>query len=87
MSVILHILVALLALVAVVPGANAHAIITPALGVNGSATRNDVQRPTTQSPCGNVNIATELPLSTPIIALANGSFIANITNFNGCVHP
>ncbi|KAE9389392.1 hypothetical protein BT96DRAFT_1003291 [Gymnopus androsaceus JB14] len=30
---------------------NAHAIMTPALGVNGTAVRNDVQRPSSSQPC------------------------------------
>ncbi|KAI0701395.1 hypothetical protein BC835DRAFT_246534 [Cytidiella melzeri] len=61
----------------------AHAIITPALGVNGTATRNDVQRPSTNAMCGNTNINNTLTSSTPIIAKSDGTFMANVTNFNG----
>ncbi|PSS36964.1 hypothetical protein EW026_g2070 [Hermanssonia centrifuga] len=60
----------------------AHAIISPALGVTGTPVRNDVQRPSTASPCGSVNIAKTLDTTTPIVAAADGSFTTNITNFN-----
>ena len=72
-------------LVVLFPTAYSHAIITPALGVNGTAARSDVQRPSTKAPCGNVDITQELPLSTPISVFANGTFFANVTNFNGYV--
>ena len=61
----------------------AHAIISPALGVKGAPTRNDVQRPSQQKPCGNVNIAETIGTTQPIIAQAQGTFVANVTNFNG----
>ncbi|KAJ3522772.1 hypothetical protein NM688_g8826 [Phlebia brevispora] len=63
--------------------AYAHAIITPALDVNGTGTRNDVQRPTNTSMCGGVNITAALPSSITIPLQAGGIFSANITNFNG----
>ena len=62
--------------------AQGHAIISPALGVTGTPTRNDVQRPSNNSPCGNVNIAQTVGTTTPIVANADGSFTATITNFN-----
>jgi len=62
---------------------SAHAIISPALGVKAAPVRNDVQRPSSASPCGNVNIAQTLDASTPVTASKNGSFAANVTNFNG----
>ncbi|KAJ3544542.1 hypothetical protein NM688_g5728 [Phlebia brevispora] len=62
---------------------SAHAIISPALGVTGTPVRNDVQRPTTQAPCGNVNIAQAIGTTTPINAAADGTFTTNVTNFNG----
>lgn len=61
----------------------AHAIITPALGVNGTATRNDVQRPTNASMCGTVNITATLTTSGTIPLRSDGTIMANITNFNG----
>lgn len=63
--------------------AHAHAIITPALGVNGTGGRNDVQRPTNASMCGSVNITAALPTSVAIPLQGDGTFLANITNFNG----
>ncbi|KAH9851052.1 hypothetical protein C2E23DRAFT_733802 [Lenzites betulinus] len=66
--------------------ANAHAIITPALGVTGAAVRADVQRPSASSECGTVNIAQSLDSSPFTIAdPATGIFNANITDFNGGV--
>ena len=65
--------------------AHAHAIISPALGVTGTPVRNDVQRPSKAAECGNVNIATDLNTVTPIVAKADGSFAATITNFNAYV--
>jgi len=62
---------------------NAHAIVNPALGVKGNATRNDVQRPSAAKPCGNANIAQSLDTSTPVPADANGTFSPTITDFNG----
>ena len=61
---------------------NAHALINSALGVKGKATRNDVQRPSTGSPCGNVNIAQTIDTTTPIPVSANGSFSTSIVDFN-----
>jgi hypothetical protein len=61
-----------------------HALITPALGVKGNGVRNDVQRPSGNSPCGNVDIAKNLDTTTPAIAGADGSFTLTVTNFNGC---
>lgn len=63
--------------------AYAHAIITPALGVNGTGTRGDVQRPTNASMCGSVNITATLPTSGTVPLQADGTFSVNITNFNG----
>jgi hypothetical protein len=62
--------------------ANAHAIITPALGVSGAGTRNDVQRPSAQKPCGNINIAQTIGTSTAISVSSNGTFQATATDFN-----
>jgi len=59
-----------------------HAIISPALGVSGTPTRNDVQRPSNNQQCGNVNIAQTIGSTTPIAANADGSFTATVTNFN-----
>jgi len=60
-----------------------HALITPALGVKGKGVRDDVQRPSNNQPCGNVNIAKNIDSSTPAVAGADGSFTLTVTNFNG----
>ncbi|KAI0355932.1 hypothetical protein OH77DRAFT_274517 [Trametes cingulata] len=65
--------------------AAAHAGITPALGVNTTFVRANVQRPTAAAPCGTINIAQNFDSSTPIIANPDGTFDATITNFNGGV--
>ena len=64
--------------------ASAHALVTPALGVQGAGARANVQRPSTASPCGNVNIAATLGTSTAVAATGD-TFSATITNFNAGV--
>jgi len=63
--------------------ANAHAIVSPALGVSGTPVRNDVKRPSAASPCGaGVNVASALDSSTAVTASAAGVVDATGTNFN-----
>ncbi|EIM88835.1 uncharacterized protein STEHIDRAFT_166817 [Stereum hirsutum FP-91666 SS1] len=76
-------LVALTVLLALTTQVHAHAGVSPALSVSGDLTRNDVQRPSSSSPCGNINIAKSVDSSTPVKAATNGSFAATVTNFNG----
>jgi hypothetical protein len=73
---------AVLALSAV--NVSAHAAINPALGVKGTAVRNDVQRPAGNKPCGNAAL-TALDSSTAVKADASGSFTVDVENFNGSV--
>lgn len=62
---------------------NAHAGVTPALGVSGNLTRNQVKRPSASSPCGaGVNIATDINSATPVAADATGSFNAEAVSFD-----
>ncbi|KAF5310567.1 hypothetical protein D9619_008197 [Psilocybe cf. subviscida] len=63
--------------------AHAHAAIAPALGVSGTPVRNNVQRPSSANPCGNVNIANTINTSTAVAANSAGQFTTTITNFNG----
>jgi phage gp45-like len=70
-------------LLALTSTVDAHALITPALGVKGNGARSDVQRPSGASLCGNVNILQNLDTSTPIQAAADGTFLPSITDFNG----
>jgi len=65
----------------------AHAAIAPALGVAKDPVRNDAQRPSKQSPCGNIDIASNIDSSTAVTADASGVFKTSITNFNGLVCP
>jgi len=58
-----------------------HAVINPVIGITGAAVRGDVQRPSTASPCGTVNIATALKTSTSITATGD-AFTAIVQNFN-----
>jgi len=62
--------------------ANAHAGVAPALGVAGTFTRNDVQRPSTAAECGKINVANTIDSSTAVVAAADGTFTATVTNFN-----
>jgi len=61
---------------------NAQAVVAPALGVKGTPVLGDVQRPSADHPCGNVNIAQTLDTSTPVAADANGTFLASIDSFD-----
>ncbi|KAI0701397.1 hypothetical protein BC835DRAFT_246703 [Cytidiella melzeri] len=64
---------------------SAHALITPALGVTGAGARSDVQRPSTSTPCGTVNIAQTINTSQAAQLSAQGTVAATITNFNAWV--
>jgi len=60
--------------------AQGHVIVTPALG--GGTTRNDVQRPSQNAPCGkNVDIAALMATATPV-PVQNGVATLTATNFN-----
>ena len=59
-----------------------HALIEPALGVQGQGVRSDVQRPSRRTPCGSVNIANALADTTPVQANGN-AFTVSVQNFNG----
>ncbi|KAL0959631.1 hypothetical protein HGRIS_011333 [Hohenbuehelia grisea] len=61
---------------------SAHAAVSPALGVEGTPVRGNVQRPSAARPCGNINVAQTLDTSTPIAAGADGSFTVTGQNFN-----
>jgi hypothetical protein len=50
-------------LLALTSSVDAHAAIAPALGAEGTPTLDDVQEPSTSSPCGNINIADNLDTS------------------------
>ncbi|KAI0628213.1 hypothetical protein C8Q77DRAFT_479535 [Trametes polyzona] len=64
---------------------SAHAVISPALGLQGKPVRNDAQRPKKGKECGNTDIAKTFDSSTAVPVAANGTFPATITNFNGGV--
>jgi hypothetical protein len=61
----------------------AHAGVSPPLGVQGNLTRGEVQRPKGAKPCGNVDVASKIDSSTPVLADASGSFKVSATSFNG----
>lgn len=61
---------------------NAHGFFAPALGVEGPPTVDDVQIPSSSSPCGNVDISDNLDNSTVAVATAEGEFFIDVTNFD-----
>jgi hypothetical protein len=64
--------------------ANAHAAVSPMLGVNGTPVRNNVKRPNNANPCGaGVNVAQALNSANPVRANADGSFTVTAIAFNG----
>ena len=74
-------LIALISVLALTTSVNAHAAVAPALGVEGPPTLDDVQKPSTSAPCGNIDIADNLDTSTAAAATADGEFVINVTNF------
>lgn len=64
--------------------AHAHAAIAPALGVEGTPVRSDVQRPSTAKPCGNIPVS-DINTSTAVPLAADGSADFTVTNFNAYV--
>lgn len=60
-----------------------HAAIQPQLGILGNSTRSDVQQPSTSSPCGNTDIASNINNSTAVALDSTNSFSTSIVNFNG----
>jgi len=60
---------------------NAQAVIAPALGIKGIPTIDDVQKPSSSSPCGNIDIAKTFDISTVATASAQGEFSVNVTSF------
>ena len=61
-----------------------HTLIEPAIGVgtNGTGIRADVQRPSSKSPCGNVNVANVIKNATAVFADKDGVFTVTAQNFN-----
>lgn len=70
-----------LIILAWVSSVNAQAVIAPALGVKGTPSVDDVQKPSSCSPCGNIDIAKNLDTSTVAKASAQGEFPVDVTNF------
>jgi hypothetical protein len=68
-------------LLALTSSVNAHAAVAPPLGVKGTPTVNDVQKPSTSALCGTINIADNLDTSTPVVASTEGEFFVYVTNF------
>ncbi|KAI0302435.1 hypothetical protein B0F90DRAFT_1816628 [Multifurca ochricompacta] len=61
---------------------NAHAGVSPALGVKGNLARGNVERPSNADPCGKVDIAQTIGTSTPVVAAADGTFSPSVISFN-----
>ncbi|KAI9510326.1 hypothetical protein F5148DRAFT_965088, partial [Russula earlei] len=60
----------------------AQAVISPALGVKGIPTRDDVQRHDRHKRCGNIDINKTLDTSKAVHVPANGTFTVTIINFH-----
>ncbi|KAL0953939.1 hypothetical protein HGRIS_005102 [Hohenbuehelia grisea] len=59
-----------------------HAAVLPPLGVAGEMTRDQVQRPTDDQPCGGINVNANLATSQRLQADDQGKFSAEVTNFD-----
>ncbi|KAI0630884.1 hypothetical protein C8Q77DRAFT_233104 [Trametes polyzona] len=62
--------------------AHAHAGVQPALGVSGALTRADVQRPSSATPCGDVDVTRNIDKSAAVTVKADNTFTVTVTNFN-----
>ena len=63
--------------------ANAHTLMTPALGVQGAGARSDVQVLGKKgASCGDMDVAANIDTSTPVAAAPDGTFTVTATNFN-----
>ena len=62
--------------------ASAHAVVSPALGVQGAPIRADAQRPRKNTPCGKTDVASTFDTTAPIAADDTNTFSATVTNFN-----
>lgn len=60
----------------------AHSMVKPPLGVAGAPIRADTQRPNNRRPCGRMDIASNIDSTEPIPVAADGTFSAEIENFN-----
>jgi hypothetical protein len=70
-------------LLAVSLQAHAQAGVSPALGVQGNnLNRSQVQRPSSNSRCGNINISNDLDSATPVNANSDGTFTVSATSFS-----
>ena len=62
---------------------SAHAVVSPALGVQGAPIRADAQRPRKNTtPCGKTDVASTFDTTEPIAADDTNTFSATVTNFN-----
>ncbi|KAI0358034.1 hypothetical protein OH77DRAFT_1373086, partial [Trametes cingulata] len=61
--------------------AHAQAAIFPALGVRGTPSRSDVQRPSKHGECGKVDIHKAIDSSQAVQADGNGKFSVKVLNF------
>ncbi|KAI0274094.1 hypothetical protein BGY98DRAFT_1117941 [Russula aff. rugulosa BPL654] len=55
--------------------------ISPAMGVSGTPGASDIQQPSDDAPCGNVNITQNLDTSEAVQADSNGQFKVSVIGF------
>ena len=73
----------LLALTSSVNAQEEGCAISPAMGVSGTPGAGDIQQPSDDAPCGNVNITQNLDTSEAVQADSNGQFKVSIIGFGG----
>ncbi|EEB97878.1 hypothetical protein MPER_02711, partial [Moniliophthora perniciosa FA553] len=62
---------------------HAHAVVSPALGIDGEPVRRDAQRPSRgDSRCGRVDVAENLDTSGTVTPGADGTMTLKVQNFN-----
>lgn len=78
--------ISLLFFVTLLPASYAQTGIDPQLGVNGTPTKSDVQRPSKKNPCGeNVDISNKLLDTSTSVPIDNGEVTVTVINFDAYV--
>ena len=83
-----RLVVALTLTLALISQVHGHAVVSPALGIDGEPVRRDAQRPSRgDSRCGRVDVAENIDTSGTVTPAADGTMTLKVQNFNRFVLP
>ncbi|KAK7053015.1 hypothetical protein VNI00_004336 [Paramarasmius palmivorus] len=78
-----RLVVALTLTLALISQVHGHAVVSPALGIDGEPVRRDAQRPSRgDSRCGRVDVAENIDTSGTVTPAADGTMTLKVQNFN-----